>query len=187
MIKFGKYQKLDKEVYLSGKYKLRTICYEDRVAIMQWRNEQLYHLRQKTPLTQQEQDNYFSTVVASLFKKKYPNQLIFSLFQDERHIAYGGLVHIDWKKSYAELSFVMDTKLEELFFEDLWAVFLRLIEDVAKDLKIDVLYTAAYDIRPKLYKVLEGNNYERKENIENYTHLVAQQKTIVHAKTIRNA
>ena len=159
MIEFGKYRKLDREIYLNGKYKLRTISYEDRIAIMQWRNEQLYHLRQKDPLTEQEQDYYFSTVVASLFKNEYPNQLLFSLDQDERHIAYGGLVHIDWKKSYAELSFVMDTKLEKLFFEDLWTVFLNLIEEVAKDLKINVLYTAAYDLRPKLYKVLEENNY----------------------------
>lgn len=187
MMQFGKYRKLDKEIYTSGKYKLRTICYEDRVAIMQWRNEQLYHLRQKAPLTQEEQDYYFTKVVASLFKKEYPNQLLFSLDQDEIHIAYGGLVHIDWKKSYAELSFVMDTKLEELFFEDLWAVFLNLIEEVAKDLKINVLYTAAFDLRPKLYKVLEGNNYEKKENIEDYTRFVTQEKTIVHAKTIEYA
>ena len=187
MVQFGKYRKLSKEFYICGKYKLRPICYDDRVAIMQWRNEQLYHLRQKAPLTQQEQDYYFSTTVAALFKKEYPNQLLFSLDQNKKHIAYGGLVHIDWKKSYAELSFVMETKLEGLFFEDLWAVFLILIEDVAKDLKINVLYTAAFDLRPRLYKVLERYNYEEKENIEKYTHFVKQEKIIVHAKTIGDA
>jgi len=33
---------------------------------MQWRNEQIYHLRQNKPLTKEEQGRYFNEVVATL-------------------------------------------------------------------------------------------------------------------------
>lgn len=185
-MRFGKYLRPQNQIIKSDEFILRPISYEDRYRIMKWRNDQLYHLRQKAPLDQKTQDDYFLNVVAQLFQQEYPNQMLFSLDRDEMHIAYGGLVHIDWKKAYAELSFVMNTDFEALFFETFWATFLKMIEPIAKALGIKILYTAAYDLRPQLYTVLEKNNFQRKENIEDYTRFINQGDIVVHAKTLTN-
>ena len=186
-MRFGKYLRPQNQIIKSGKFMLRPILYEDRNRIMKWRNDQLYHLRQKVPLDQKTQDDYFLNVIAPLFQQEFPNQMLFSLDFNEKHVAYGGLVYIDWEKANAELSFVMDTDFEALFFETFWTIFLRMIESIAKDLEIKVLYTAAYDLRPQLYTILEKNNFLRIENIEDFTRLVNQRNIVVHTKTLTNA
>lgn len=64
------YKCLTKQEFSSGEYKLVPIRFEDRYKIMKWRNEQIYHLRQKEPLTIDQQDAYFENVVAKLFDKE---------------------------------------------------------------------------------------------------------------------
>jgi hypothetical protein len=60
----------------------------------------------------------------------------------------------------AEISFLMDTKLEKEYFQVLWSNFLNLIETVAfDDLKFHKIYTYAYDIRPQLFKLLNDCEY----------------------------
>lgn len=182
---FGQYLGLKEQSFYLNGYILRPIRYGDRNAILKWRNDQLYHLRQPKKLKEQEQDHYFKTVVASLFEVNYPDQLLFSLDYDNEHIAYGGLVHIDWDKAYAELSFVMNTSLETKYFKKLWEVFLILIEKIAKELNLKAIYTAAFDLRPRLYEVLELNGYKREQEINIYTKFTSQEETIiVHAKKL---
>src|SRR5690606_4001245 len=118
------YSVLKKQEFVHGSYKIVPIRYEDRLKIMQWRNEQIYHLRQSEPLTVTMQNEYFDNVVAPLFGSPYPNQILFSFLKEGKCIGYGGLVHINWKDSNAEVSFVMDTKLEEAHFVDYWSLFL---------------------------------------------------------------
>jgi hypothetical protein len=91
-----KYTYLTQQEFSNGEYKLVPIRYEDRYKIMKWRNEQIYHLRQKEPITSKQQDAYFENVVAKLFDQEKPNQILFSLLEGERCIGYGGLVHINW-------------------------------------------------------------------------------------------
>jgi RimJ/RimL family protein N-acetyltransferase len=55
------YKCLDKQVFSKENYSIVPIRMEDRYAIMQWRNEQIYHLRQNKLLTKEEQDVYFNT------------------------------------------------------------------------------------------------------------------------------
>ena len=152
------YKALNKQEFQAGNYKIVPIRFEDSPAIMKWRNEQIYHLRQAKPLTEIDQKNYFETVVAGLFRDEKPKQILFSLLKDEQCIGYGGLVHINWIDLHAEVSFIMDTSLEKSQFEHLWSVFLYLLEDVAfNELKLHKLNTYAFDLRPHLYKVLENN------------------------------
>lgn len=61
------YKVLNRQVYPSSDYSIVTIRSEDRYLIMQWRNEQIYHLRQNKPLTKEDQDSYFENVVTKLF------------------------------------------------------------------------------------------------------------------------
>ena len=77
------YKKLGKHTFRKGNYALVPLRMEDRYDIMRWRNEQLYHLRQQKPLTEPDQETYFSTVVAKLFQQDAPDQLLFSYLEGE--------------------------------------------------------------------------------------------------------
>tara|TARA_X000000950_G_scaffold273006_1_gene356289 strand:+ start:3384 stop:3971 length:588 start_codon:yes stop_codon:yes gene_type:complete len=157
---FGKYSILKKQSFQLKNYTLRAIRYEDRIAIMNWRNDQLYHLRQKHPLTKEQQDIYFKDVISKLFNQKEPSQLLFSLLKEKKMIGYGGLVHIDWDNKNAEVSFVMDTILEMEYFKHYWGIYLKLIEMVAfEELKLNKIYIYSYKLRPKLYEVTDENFY----------------------------
>lgn len=141
-------------------YKLVPIRFEDRYNIMQWRNEQIYHLRQAEPLTKEKQDWYFENVVANLFEQEQPNQILFSFLENNVCIGYGGLVHINWIDKNAEISFIMNTELESNGFKKYWSEYLSILENVSfKILDFHKLYVYAFDLRPHLYEVLESNNY----------------------------
>lgn len=149
------YRALNNQVFTSGKFSIVPIRYEDRFEIMKWRNEQIYHLRQNQPLTKETQESYFSTVVESLYHTERPNNVFFSFLERDKCIGYGGLVHMNWTDKNAEISFIMETSLEEAHFEFYWGKFLSLIEVVAfKELRLHKVYTCAFDLRPLLYNAL---------------------------------
>lgn len=159
------YRVLAKQVFSQGKYSLVPIRPEDRYNIMQWRNEQIYHLRQDHLLEKAEQDHYFSTVVASLFEQEKPSQILFSFLENGKCVGYGGMVHINWNDKHAELSFLMNTSLEGEFFAHYWSTYLALITQVAfEELRFHKIYTYAFDVRKHLYGILEDCGF-RKEAV----------------------
>ena len=162
------YKNLSCQIFQKGDYKILPIRYQDRFDIMKWRNEQMYHLRQTKVLTEEAQDNYFNNIIPKLFEVQEPNQILFSYLKYDTCIGYGGIVHIDWEIKKAEVSFIMDTTMEKIFFEFHWTNFLTLIKKVAFDeLKFSSVFTYAYNLRPHLYQVLEKNNFEFKLKNEN--------------------
>ena len=155
------YRILKQQEFSIGRFLIVPIRYEDRFLIMQWRNEQMYHLRQNAPLTKEQQDLYFNTVVAGLFEQEQPEQILFSYLEGDKCIGYGGLVHINWINNNAEISFLLDTALEKTDFDFHYSNFLRLIEKVAFDeLNLHKINTYAFDLRPFLYPILEKNKFE---------------------------
>ena len=66
------YKTLKNQEFTVGEYSLVPLRLEDRYEIMNWRNEQIYHLRQNEPLTKEKQDKYFFEVIADLFEKDQP-------------------------------------------------------------------------------------------------------------------
>lgn len=154
------YKVLNKQVFSIENYSIVPIRYKDRLEIMKWRNEQIYHLRQSKPLTVVDQENYFDTIVSKLFEQKQPNQILFSYLENGKCIGYGGLVHINWENRNAEISFVMNTALESLFFEKYWSIYLTLIEELAfVELNLHKIFTYAFDLRPQIYPVLEKKGF----------------------------
>jgi RimJ/RimL family protein N-acetyltransferase len=148
------YKALNKQIYESGSFSLVPIRFKDRLDIMNWRNEQIYHLRQKKSLTLEDQEKYFKTVVLKLFDQKEPNQILFSFLENKILIGYGGLVHINWLDKNAEISFIMQTSLEQNRFKEIWREYLNLLEKVAfEELKLHKIFTYAFDLRPHLYDV----------------------------------
>lgn len=165
-------------------FQLIPIRREDRELIRQWRNEQMYHLRQKEPLTVEQQNTYFDTVVAPLFLAEQPTQYLFSYVKDGICFGYGGLVHINYHRKSAELSFIMNTRLEESEFSLHWSTYLALIEEIAfKRLELHKIFTYAYDLRPHLYPILEAGGFVHERTLENA--LIEQDKRIpalIHSK-----
>ena len=82
------YKSLNNQVFQKDSYKIIPIRFEDRMTIMKWRNEQIYHLRQAKLLTSEDQEDYFKNVVASLFEEEKPNQILFSYLKDNVCIGY---------------------------------------------------------------------------------------------------
>ena len=150
------YKVLSKQTFTEGDFSIVPIRFEDRLDIMTWRNEQIYHLRQTKPLTEDDQNNYFKNVVSKLFDQEQPDQILFSFLKNGECIGYGGLVHINWVDKNAEISFIMDTELEKKKFEMIWSIYLSLIDEVAfYELKLHKVSTYAYDLRPNVYKIFE--------------------------------
>ncbi len=163
------YKCLNKFEWSNGDYKITSLREEDKYLIMKWRNEQIYHLRQASPLIKQDQENYFNTVVSKLFEQSAPNQLLFSYLENETCIGYGGLVHINWTDKNAEISFIMNTDLEKEYFQKHWSIYLDLIEQVAfKDLNLHKLFTYAFDVRPHLYPTIEAKGYAKEATLKEH-------------------
>jgi len=163
------YKCLSQQEFKSGNYKLAPIREEDKYEIMRWRNEQLYHLRQQKPLSENEQEKYFSIVISPLFEQEQPAQVLFSYLENETCIGYGGLVHINWKDRYAEISFIINTALEKDFFQFHWTTYLSLIEQAAfEGLKLHKIFTYAYDLRPHLYKAVEAAGFKHEARLKEH-------------------
>ncbi len=179
-----KYTALNKQFFSKNEYAIVPIRHDDRYLIMKWRNEQIYHLRQSKLLTKKNQDTYFDTTITPLFENTKPDQFLFSFLKNEHCIGYGGLVHINWLDKNAEISFIMDTKLEPDYFEFNWEIFLALIEFLAFDeLKLHKIFTYAFDIRPQLYKVLEKCDYSREAELVDHCLIENRfKKVVIHSK-----
>lgn len=179
-----KYKILKSNIFSENQYSIVPIRYKDRFKIMQWRNEQLYHLRQDNPLTEKDQENYFINVVAKLFEQDKPSQLLFSYLKNNECIGYGGLVHINWIDKNAEISFIMKTSLEEKTFEKNWKIYLNLLEQLAfTEIGLHKIYTYAFDIRPKLYKIFEESSFKKEAILKE--HCLFEQKfinVVIHSK-----
>lgn len=179
-----RYKVLQKQIYSDNTYSLVPIRFEDRMVIMKWRNEQISHLRQSKPLTEEDQNNYFKNVVAKLFDQEQPDQILFSFLKKGECIGYGGLVYINWVDKNAEISFIMDSELERSNFDMIWSIYLSLIDEVAfYELKLHKVSTYAYDIRPNVYKLFEIANYKKEAVLIDHKFFDDQfVNVVIHAK-----
>ena len=178
------YKVLNRQTFAKDNYSIVPIRMEDRYAIMKWRNDQLFHLRQNKPLTREEQDVYFDTIVSGLFSQKEPNQILFSYLEGETCIGYGGLVHINWIDQNAEISFIIDTSIEKKHYEFHMSTFLSLLEKVAfKELNFHKIFTYAFDVRSEIYPILEKSGYKKEAVLKEHCCFNGEFKdVIIHAK-----
>ena len=182
-----KYKVLDRNSFSKNEFSIVPIRYKDRFDIMQWRNEQMYHLRQASLLTKEDQKNYFKNVVANLFDKEKPDQILFSYLKDGDIIGYGGLVHINWTDGNSEISFLIKTELEKNDFKMHWGIYLELLEHVAiKELNLHKIYTYAFDLRPHLYEVLEQSGYTKEAVLKEHCMFDGDYiDVVIHSKIFR--
>lgn len=163
------YKCLQNQIYSHNEFSIVPIRYEDRYEILKWRNEQIYHLRQKFPLTEEKQDHYFKNTVLPSFDQANPTIVLFSFLMKNELVGYGGLVHINWEDRNAEISFLMDTRLEEKYFSVFWSTFLLLIEKVAfSDLGFHKIFTYSFDLRQNLYPILIDLNFREEARLHQH-------------------
>jgi RimJ/RimL family protein N-acetyltransferase len=182
------YKILEEDKFSENQFSLVPIRFQDRYNIMDWRNEQIYHLRQTLALSKNDQDAYFSDVIERLFDELKPSQLLFSYLENDICIGYGGLVHINWIDSHAEISFIMDTKLEKIHFQEHWKRFTRILEKIAFDnIGLHKIFTYAFDLRPQLYQALESIGFNREATLKE--HCLFEGKfhdVVIHSKIKRD-
>jgi len=164
------YKTLNNQIFTNGIYSLVPIRMEDRFDIMNWRNDQLYHLRQSKLLTEEDQNKYFNEVIVKLFDQELPEQILFSYLEGEKCIGYGGLVHINWLDKNAEISFIIDTSREKSEFQKHWGIYLDLLQQIAfQDLKLHKIFTYAFDLRPQLYLAIETKGFMKEATLKGHS------------------
>ena len=162
------YKCLNNQCFSEKEYTIVPIRSNDKIKIMNWRNDQIYHLRQKNPLTLNDQNKYFKEIISKLFETEQPNQILFTFLKNNEFIGYGGLVHINWEEKKAEISFLLNTTSNEKLFESSWISFLKLIEKVAfQELLFNRIYAYVFDVRKNLYPILAKCNYILESRIKN--------------------
>jgi RimJ/RimL family protein N-acetyltransferase len=176
----GRYLCLTNQEYKKGDFRLIPLREEDKYSIMNWRNAQIYHLRQDKLLTKTDQDAYFKNVVSNIYNQPKPSQILFSYLNKEECIGYGGLVHINWKDKNAEISFIINTELEAEYFQFHWSLYLTFIEAVAFiELKLHKIFVYAFDLRPHLYSVLEISGYIQEARLREHVIIDDKFKDVV--------
>jgi len=166
-----KYKFLKKSSYEYKNYQIIPIRYSDMIKIKDWRNEQITILRQKQPLSDTNQLQYYEDTIKKSFTVIEPEQILFSFLLNGICIGYGGLVHIDWKNKKTELSFLNETKrsIDEKIFREDFNIFLRLIFEITfSELAFEKIVTEVYDIRENLIKILEDNGFVFAKKLDNH-------------------
>lgn len=158
------YKCLKKNTYVDEtSYEIVPLREEDIERIRLWRNLQMEVLRQKFEIQSHEQNTYFHNEIWPTFVQRHPKQILFSYLYRKMCIGYGGLTHIDWESSRAEISFLVDPKLVEdpdLYEKD-FSHFLNLLSHVAfDDLNLHRLFTETFIFRTWHIQILEKCGFQ---------------------------
>ena len=148
-----------------GRYALRAITWEDRINIRRWRNEQISVLRQRESLSLKEQNQYFRDVIAKQMLLPRPAQVLVGYLEDNSLVGYGGLVHIQWERKCAEVSFLTETgrNTEEGFRSD-WFRFLDMVIEIAiEGLSLKRLTVEVYSIREDVETFIKEYGFVQEE------------------------
>lgn len=180
-----KYRCLDIDSLEHNGYAIVPIRDEDKFDIMQWRNQQIDILRQSEPLTPEAQERYFKVTVNNLFEQLRPSQLLFSFLKNDSLIGYGGLVHISWADTNAEISFLLETDRsnDPVLFVEGWTAYLEMIAGVAfRHLGFRKIYTYSYSIRSNLFPVLEAKGFVQEARLADHVKINgAYEDVLIHS------
>lgn len=134
----------------------------DILSIKDWRNAQLYVLRQKNELTNEDQEKYYHKIIQPTFTQPLPLQMLFSYLLNSKCIGYGGVTNIDWESKRVELSFLLDNNrvTDNAVYGKEFSIFITLIKQLVFDeLQFNRIYTETYDIRSFHISILEKNGF----------------------------
>ncbi len=142
-----------------GNYAISTIQPQDIEVIRNWRNAQMTVLRQSSPIEYSQQVEYYSSVIWPSMEQCNPDNILFTFFDNNKRIGYGGLVHISWQDKRAEMSFLLDSDLtgNDKEYGKHFTAFIQLMLTVAfEHLNFHKLFTETYATRVHHISVLES-------------------------------
>ena len=132
--------------------------------IRNWRNAQLNVLRQIDPISEADQVAYFDREIWPNKSKLHPTNILLIYRCDDTVIGYGGLVHICWPVSRAEVSFLTDPEsvVNSDSYRQAFETWLTLMKSLAFDnLNLRRLTAETYTTRPQNLQVLDDAGFER--------------------------
>ncbi len=141
-------------------------------SIRLWRNAQMNVLRQNEPITFQDQQAYFAARIWPAMEKARPDNILLACHLDSLLIGYGGLVHIAWEDSRAEVSFLVQPELaaDPDRYEELFSSYLTLLPQLAfDDLGLHRLVTETWSTRADHLAVLEAAGFVREGLLREHT------------------
>ena len=156
-----------------GDLSLRAVSLSDIEAIRQWRNAQMDVLRQRAVISMEAQRSYFETHIWPDKVSLHPRQILLAIELGGRLVGYGGLVHIAWQDQRAELSFLLEPRLEQnsAIREALFSRFLRLVQVLAfAELKLLRLWTETYAHRMEHLRTLEASGFQPEGCLREHNH-----------------
>lgn len=146
-----------------GRYRLLPLRYEDIFIIKDWRNRQIDVLRQKNPLTDEEQQIFYEEKVLPSQQSESPRMILFSYLYNYDCVGYGGLVNINWLDERAEVSFLMnpDFVFDDETYEESFSSFLTMVKFYAFErIGLNRLFTETFEIRTLHIDILEKNGFK---------------------------
>jgi RimJ/RimL family protein N-acetyltransferase len=146
-----------------GDLSLRAVAPGDIEAIRLWRNAQMEVLRQSAVISVKEQRSYYEEHIWPDMASSRPRRILLAIDVGGCLVGYGGLVHIDWEDRRAELSFLLEPRLEKNppGRAVLFSRFLRLVQVLAfADLGLSRLWTETYAHRGEHISTLQASGFQ---------------------------
>ena len=171
------YQCMPRPTISDGLFCLMCVQHEHIESIRQWRNAQMAILRQNDEISPQGQLEYFKKYIWSTLNRSKPDNILLAFLQERKLIGYGGLVHIAWQDSRAEVSFLLESSQADTHpeYASRFRSFLALLSEIAfKDLKLNRLFTESYSNRSAHLRALENAGFLKEGILREHT----QQKGI---------
>ncbi len=153
-----------------GAYRIEAVQPEHIESIRLWRNQQMDVLRQAEVIAPQQQINYYDKHIWPTMKNPQPTNVLVSYFESDRLVGYGGLVHIAWDDSVAEVSFLLAPRHlnPPETYRRYHLGFLQLIKQLAFDeLGLEHLTTETYSQRLAHIENLEIADFRRTDFVAN--------------------
>ncbi len=180
------YKPLPHARFEQGAFALVPIRPVDIEQVRQWRNEQMPVLRQRQPISEEQQRTYFDRHIWPTFALDTPPQLLFSYLKNNELIGYGGLVHLNWPDQRAEISFLVNTAATHDIptYQALFRTYLTLVQRVAFEaLGFNRLFTETYDIRPDHIAVIEEIGFQLEGRMRQHVRIDGQfVDSLIHGK-----
>lgn len=86
--------------------KLKPVTLENLELVRQWRNECLETLRTPYPLTEEQQKEFYASLISRASPHRY-----YELWDDGRFVGLGGITYIQWENRCGEISLIIDPTL----------------------------------------------------------------------------
>lgn len=166
-----RYACLPHDPLADGPHSIGTVQDRHIESIRLWRNLQLAVLRQKEPLTEEQQIAYFDHSIWPTLSHAQPSNILLAYQEAGELIGYGGLVHISWPDDRAEVSFLLDPAkaAEPSEYAARFSAFLSLLKQLAfAELRFKRLWTETFASRLHHMSVLEANGFQREGRLRSH-------------------